>query len=384
MNLEYYAPCTLGLETTLLAELEALGAPWCREHRGGVAFGGDRRLGYLANLWLRSAIRVQEKLFQGKVRDDRDLYRLVQRVDWSKYMTLDHTLAVDASVRDSGITHSQFAARRVKDAVVDQFRDRVGARPDVDASAPDLPLKVTILRNIATIYRNMSGDSLHKRGWRPIQVVSPLNEALAAGLLIMSGWDGRSTLVDPMCGSGTFVIEAACMASGRAPGLQRMFSFETWPDLDQKLWEELRGDAQSRVLPSLDFVCEGADRHSGALALARKAAEAAGVGDLVRFTQADARDFEPAEQPVQVVANPPYGQRMGEGDDLRDSWSALGNFLHGQCRGATAHVLCGNPELPRLLGLRASRKMPVMNGPIDCRWLRYDVRSERAPARTPS
>ncbi len=378
---EYFAPCTLGLELVLRGEIDDLGASWSKEQRGGVSFGGDRRLGYLANMWLRTAIRVQEKLFQGRVRDDKELYALVQRIDWSKYMTVSHTLAVDASVRDSGITHSQYAALKVKDAVVDQFRDREGKRPNVDASEPDLPIKLVISRNIATIYRNMSGDSLHKRGWRPIQVKSPLNEATAAGLLIMSGWDRESPLVDPMCGSGTFLIEAACMATGRAPGRLRMFAFETWPDLDVPLWAQIRADEQEQIRGELPFSIEGADRHPGALAIARKAASAAGVSDLIRFTQTDARDFHPAVAPAHVVVNPPYGERVGEGDDLLDSWTALGNFLHNTCRGAIAHVLCGAPDLPRQLGLRSSRRMPVMNGPIDCRWLRYEIDRERKPRR---
>lgn len=380
-TIEYYAPCSLGMEDVLHLELEALGASRCREMRGGVAFCGDRVFGYKANLWLRTAIRVQEKVFQGKVRDDDELYNLVQRVDWSRYMSVDQTLAIDASVRDSGITHSQYAARKCKDAIVDQFRERLGKRPNVDTSEPDLPLKITILGNVATIYRNLSGDSLHKRGWRPIQVKSPLNEALAAGLLIMSRWDQRSPIVDPMCGSGTFLIEAACMATDRAPGLARMFPFETWPDFEEAAWRELRADAESRIVRELDFPIEGSDRHAGAISLAKKGAEVAGVHELIEFTVADARRFRPSVPPAAVVVNPPYGDRLGEGDDLLDTWDALGNFFHEQCRGAMAHVLCGNPDLPKRLGLRSSRKIPVKNGGIDCRWLRYEIGMERKARR---
>jgi putative N6-adenine-specific DNA methylase len=380
-NIEYYAPCPMGIEEVLLYELEELGARRCHEMRGGVAFSGDRAFGYKANLWLRTAIRVQEKIFQGKVRDDRDLYNLVQRIDWSRYMSVDQTLAIDASVRDSGITHSQYAALKCKDAIVDQFRDRYDKRPNVDTSEPDLPLKVTILGNIATIYRNLSGDSLHKRGWRPILVKSPLNEALAAGLLIMSRWDQRSPLVDPMCGSGTFLIEAACMATDRAPGLGRMFPFETWPDFEEPAWRAMRADAESRIRRELDFPIEGSDRHAGAISLAKKGAEAAGVHELVKFSVSDARRFIPTATPAAVVVNPPYGERLGEGDDLLDTWDALGNFLHEQCRGALAHVLCGNPDLPKRLGLRSSRKIPVKNGGIDCRWLRYEIGMERQERR---
>lgn len=379
MRREYFAPCTLGLEPALAWEVEGLGAEAIREQKGGVAFAGDLELGYRANLWLRTAIRVQEKLFQGRCRDDRDLYELCRRIDWAELMSLETTFAIDATVRDSGITHSKYAALRCKDAICDQFRDATGERPSVDTTAPDLPIKVAVIRNTATIYRNLSGTSLHKRGWRPIQVKSPLNESIAAGLLILSGWDQQSNLVDPMCGSGTFLIEAACMASGRAPGRLRMFAFETWPDFDEDLWETLRREARAGELDELDFCIEGADRHSGALQLAKKSAHAADVGPFIRYQHCSARDFVPAAPPAQVVVNPPYGQRLGEGQDLLDSWDELSTFLHTHCRGAHAHVLSGNKDLSRHLGLRAASRTPVRNGPIDCRWLGYEIRAERAP-----
>ncbi|MCB9871910.1 MAG: RNA methyltransferase [Planctomycetes bacterium] len=374
-QLDYFAPCPIGLENVLVGELETLGAERIRARPGGVAFCGSLQLGYAVNLWSRTAIRVQHRLHSGRAASERELYALVQEIDWLELLTVDHTLAVDASVRDSAVTHSKYAALKTKDAIVDQLRDRTGSRPNVDVTAPDLPVKVTLLRNVATIYRNLSGDSLHRRGWRPIQVKSPLNETLAAALLLSTGWDARSPLVDPMCGSATLLIEAAHLALDRAPGLLRMFAFETWPDFDANGWEAMRERAARRARTALPFPIEGADRHRGALALARKAAAAAGVADVVRLVEADAAEFVPSQPPAQVVVNPPYGQRIGEGDDLRASWSALGQFLH-RCRGATAHVLCGDPELTRHLGLRASDKLAVRNGGIECRWLRYEIREE--------
>jgi putative N6-adenine-specific DNA methylase len=370
----YFAPCTLGLEEVLAGELRELGASDIRPGRGGVAFAGDVRLGYAANLWCRTAVRIQRRLLEGPAADPEELYRLVGRVDWAERMTVDQTLAFDASVRDSGITHSRFAAQRAKDAIVDQFRERTGRRPSVDTKDPDLPLKLLIRKDRATLDLNLSGPSLHKRGWRPIQVKSPLNEALAAGLLLLSGWDRRSPLVDPMCGSGTFLVEAALMATDRAPGLSRDFAFERWPDLEAKVWRGLLDEARERARDDLPFVLEGADRHGGALALARKGAKAAGVERLVRFTRGDARDFRPENDARFVVTNPPWGERLGEGEDLKESWRALGNFLHERMGGGEAWVLSGNPQLPRLLGLKADRRIPVKAGPVDCRWLRYPVR----------
>jgi putative N6-adenine-specific DNA methylase len=368
----YFAACTLGVEEALAGELRALGAGAPEVRPGGVTFAGDVRLGYAANLWLRSAIYVQEEALRGPARSPEELYALVRGMDWSALLRVEQTLSVDAAVRDSRITHSKYAALKVKDAIVDQFRERTGRRPSVDVEAADLPLKLVIRRDEAVLYRNLSGAPLHKRGWRPALVRSPLNEATAAGLLLLTGWDRRSPLADPMCGSGTFLIEAALLAADMAPGARRVFPFETWPDFDAPAWQALRADAERRAQPSLPFVLEGADRHDGALALARRSAAAAGVAALVRFTRAQARDWAPAVPPRVVVVNPPYGERLGEGEDLVQSWRDLGSFLH-RCQGATAWVLSGNPELTRHLGLRASRKLVVRNGPIDCRWLRYDV-----------
>jgi putative N6-adenine-specific DNA methylase len=371
----YFAACTLGLEEALVSELKALGALEIQARPGGVTFGGDRRLGYAANLWLRSAIRVQEQLLLAPAGGREALYAAVASVDWRRYLGVDQTLAVDASVRDSVITHSGFAALTAKDAIVDQFRTALGRRPSVDVSAPDLPLKLVLKKDVLTLYRNLSGTSLHKRGWRPVQVKSPLNEATAAGILILSGWDRASALADPMCGSGTFLIEAALLAADRAPGLQRGFAFERWPDFDAALWSELRAQAAARARDTLPFPLEGADRHEGAVSIARQSAQAAGVAGLVRLRVAGAAEWQPACTPAVVYCNPPWGERLGEGEDLLQSWRDLGRFLHQRCAGGRAFVLCGNPELTRHLGLRAARRWPVMNGPIDCRLLEYELRA---------
>jgi putative N6-adenine-specific DNA methylase len=371
----YFAACTLGLEAALVSELTALGAQQIQQRPGGAGFTGDRRLGYAANLWLRSAIRVQEQLLLAPASDRDTLYQAVGRIDWQRYLGVEQTLAIDASVRDSGITHSGFAALTAKDAIVDQFRAALGRRPNVDTSRPDLPLKLVLKHDVLTLYRNLSGTSLHKRGWRPVQVKSPLNEATAAGILLLSGWDRASPMVDPMCGSGTFLIEAALLAADRAPGLQRGFAFERWPDFDAALWSELRAEAAGRARHRLPFALEGADRHEGAVSIARLSAEAAGVAGLLRLRVAEAAQWQPSSVPAAVFCNPPWGERLGEGEDLVGSWRDLGRFLRERCAGAHAFVLCGNAELTRHLGLRATRRWPVMNGPIECRLLEYEMRA---------
>ena len=373
--IRYYAACTLGLEEVLEKELAALGANELERRRGGVEFTGDQALGYKACLWLRSATRVQEELLRRPVRDPRELYDAVSELDWSSFMRVQQTLAVDASVKDSGITHSQYAGLVVKDAIVDQWKNKLGTRPNVDVENPDLPIKLSLRQDAMRLYRELSGESLHKRGYRPIQVKSPLNEATAAGLLLIAGYSGTGVLVDPMCGSGTFLIEAALIALDRAPGLKRRFAFENWPDLDRAAWSGLRSEARSRCKQTITARLFGADRHAGALELARLSAETAGVQDLVSFFQSSAAQFAPPETPTFVIVNPPYGERLGEGADLVASWHELGNFLHKRCAGAEAFVLCGSAELTRNLGLRSAQRWPVMNGPIECRLVRYEVRA---------
>lgn len=382
-RVEYFAPCSLGVEASLTAELTELGASEISTRPGGVSFLGDRRLGYAANLWLRSAVRVQDLLLRAPARGKDELYDAAYRVDWARYMRLDQTLAVDASVRDSELTHSNFVGLTVKDAIVDQFRARTGRRPSVNVDAPDLPLKVVLKRDGVTIWRNLSGDSLHRRGYHALQVRSPLNEATAAGLLRLTGWDRASPLVDPMCGSGTFVIEAAMLAADRAPGLARRFAFERWPDFDGETWRGLQREARARARPTLPFAIEGADRHGGAVSIAERSAHEAGVAGLVRFTVADAARWVPscaeppadgARRPFTVLCNPPYGERIGEGEDLVASWRALGRFLTERCRGAHAFVLCGNREMVRHVGLSSQRQFSVMNGQLECRLLEYDLR----------
>ena len=381
MEREYFAACTLGLEEVLAAEIKTLGGLEVRAARGGAHFRGDMALGYKANLWLRTAIRIQETLAQGKAGSRDELYELAADLDWARFMRADQTLAVDASVRDAFSTDSRFAALIVKDAIVDQFRQRVGSRPSVDRKVPDLPIKLHLRGQEATLYRDLSGASMHKRGYRPIQVKSPLNESIAAGMLLLSGWDRQGALLDPMCGSGTIAIEAAMLAGDRAPGLNRLFAFELWPDFDEDIWQDLRNDAERRAQAGTAKIppIEAADRHRGALSLARRAAESAGVARHVRFIHSEVRRLEPAARPDAVYVNPPYGNRLGGEDDLIASWRDLGQFLRTRCGGAKAFVLSGNPELTRHVGMRADRKWPLHNGPIDCRLLRYEVRSQSEP-----
>ena len=376
----YYAACTLGLENVLADELRALGAGRVEARRGGAAFTGDRRIGYAACLWLRSAVRVQEELARGPAGTREDLYDLVASIDWSRTIGPLQTLAVDGTVKDSFANDTRFPVLVVKDAVCDQFRERVNKRPDVDKERPDLRIKLVLQGDEAILYRELGGEPLHKRGYREIQHKSPLNEATAAGLLLHTEWDKKAPLCDPMCGSATFLIEAAWLATDRAPGLGRSFAFERWQDADFDAWRQLFDDAEARAsrgaanLPKL----AGNDRHPGAIAIAEQALQAAGLAGRIELRHGDCADFVPPFVTKRVVTNPPYGDRLQADDGtLNASWQALGHFLHRECEDATAWVLCGNADLTRNLGLRATIKMPVKNGPIDCRWLCYEIDSGR-------
>ncbi len=372
MRFDYFAPCTLGLEEALVTELNQLGAGAVEARRGGAAFKGDRAMGYRANMWLRTAIRVQRFIKRGPASSPEALYDLVSTINWRQMIHVDQTFAIDPSVRDSTITHSQYAAQKTKDAIVDMFRKFGPRRPSVDKRDPDIPIKLVIQRNEASLYLNLSGASLHKRGWRPVQVKSPLNEAIAAGLLILTEWDRRTPLCDPMCGSGTFLVEAAHMALDRAPGLNRKFAFERMRDFEADTWKAIRDEAEGRVKKSLSFPIMGADRHSGALKIAQDSVDNAGVSGVVDLICREVDHYRPPTKPGFVITNPPYGERLGEGEDLTESWVSLGKFLK-QCSGATAWVLSGNKELPQKLFLKSSRRIPVHNGPLDCRLLRYDI-----------
>jgi 23S rRNA G2445 N2-methylase RlmL len=372
----YYAACTLGLEAVLADELRALDAGQVEERRGGVAFTGDLALGYRACLWLRSAVRLQEELVRGPAHDREQLYELTQQVDWAQSITHLQTLAVDGSVKDSFANDTRFPVLVVKDAVCDQFREHNGQRPSVDKDRPDLRIKLVLQGGEAILYREFGGEPLHKRGYREIQHKSPLNEATAAGLLLHTDWDRQAPLCDPMCGSATFLIEAAWLAQDRAPGLGRSFAFERWRDADLGAWRQLYDDAEARAQRGAAKrlrLC-GNDRHPGAIAIAQQALANADLAGKVELRHGDAADYVPPFPVKLVLTNPPYGDRLQpEEAALAASWQALGNFLHRECQSAVAFVLCGNADLTRHLGLRASIKMPVKNGPIDCRWLRYEL-----------
>ena len=372
----FFATCGRGIEPVLADELRALGAAEVTAGRGGVHFRGDLATLYLANLWLRTAIRVLRPILEVPVTTPDELYEVVRGIEWSRYLTPEHTIAVDCNVRDSRITHSKYAALKTKDAICDQFVARCGKRPSVNVVEPMVGLNLHIFRDQAVLSLDSSGESLHKRGYRPILTKAPLNEALAAALVLLTGWNGETPFVDPLCGSGTVCIEAAWMALKRPPGLtRRRFGFMGWMDFDIALWTELRDQARRQVRKQLPAPILGSDLRKDAVAFARSNARAAGIGHLLRFHVVDVKDFQPPPgRPGTILCNPPYGERLGEEKDLESLYRKLGEVF-GRCSGWKMFVFTGNARLARHIGHKPIQQVHLFNGKIPCRLLEYAAKT---------
>lgn len=370
----FFATCARGLEPLLAAELAALEAESIEPGRGGVSFTGPSSLAYRANLHLRTAVRVLQPLLEAPVGSTDELYEVIRDFPWEEQMTLEQTLAVDANVRDSAITHSQYAARRVKDAICDRFRDRTGARPSVDTERPGLPLNLHVSRGRMILSADTSWDTLHKRGYRPIQNRAPLNEALAAGLLLHLGYDGSTPLVDWMCGSGTFCIEAAWIAQRRAPALTRKwFGFFGRPDFDRRAWTTIRDEARVEVRSAIPHPPRGSDVRRDALEFAEGNAKAAGVGHLAKFEKLELGEARPlpGEPPGLLVCNPPYGERLGEEEELFPLYRSIGQYFGEHWPGWRLAVFTSNPRLAKRIGRPVVKASPFFNGALECRLLEF-------------
>ncbi len=372
----FFASCAPGLEPVLLAECRALRLSRVEGQVGGVRFEGPVPDGWRAVLHLRTATRVYRRVARFPAADPGDVYRGALEVAWDRHIGPGQTFAVDAKVSRSARAHSGFLALRVKDAVADWFRERHGTRPDVDAASPDVPIAAYVHRDVCTLSLDLAGRPLHRRGYRVATVPAPLAETLAAGLVALSGWDRRSPLLDPFCGSGTILIEAALLASNTAPGLLGQgFAFERHPGFDPGRWEEMREAARSAVREPRKVILRGGDADPEAVGAARRNIEAAGLGGLVEVEVADARDFAPRKGwGAFVVSNPPYGVRLDEVETLVPLYEAFGRVLRERCAGYHVHLLLAGRRLARALGLRPERYRRLTNGGLACRLVRYRIR----------
>jgi putative N6-adenine-specific DNA methylase len=370
----FFATTFKGLEEVLAGEVAALGGEDVAITAGGVSFSGDLALCYRANLWLRSANRVVTLLSEFSAPTPAALYEGTREIPWTDLFPPERTIAVDANVRESGITHSHFAAQKTKDAIVDGFRDATGRRPDVDTVSPDVRIVVRIVRDACSVSLDTSGESLNRRGYRSAPTEASLKETLAAGLILLAGWQGEQPLIDPACGAGTIPIEAALIAGNVAPGgYGRPFGFQRLNGYDRKRWEALLSEAREAARHPLPVRIEGSDISPAAVSGAVKNAANAKLSERILFSARSIRNFSPGEGPGMIVCNPPYGARLPGGAQAEAFYREMGEALKKRCRGWTAYLLSGNPAVTKFLGLKSSRKFPVMNGPIDCRLLKYDL-----------
>ena len=367
---EYFVTCSPGLEPVLHREVRALGFSKVEQQVGGVKFLGTMLDAWRANLELRTAIRVLRRLERFSCPDDKTLYETAKAIDWSQFLASEGTFFVDAQCRESALDHSQFIAQRTKDAVVDSLRGASGERPSVAKDDADLRIHVHLWRDRCTLSVDTSGDSLHKRGWRKYQGFAPVSETIAAAVVLQSAWNQRAPLVDPFCGSGTILMEAAMIASGMAPGLFRVFGFEKWPGHDAWAWAKFRADSKSRIKMPKKLKLIGCDHEHKHISGAKKNAESVGLEDNFSFEVADALDF-PWKKGwgATVVCNMPYGVRVGSPEELDQLHKEFGASLRANCSGYDFSILVGTRQFAHLLGFQKWESMPIQNGSLQCRLL---------------
>ncbi len=378
----YIAKTFHGLESVLARELNELGATEVQELNRAVSFRADLSLLYRANMALRTALRIMYPLAVEKVRNQDMLYQLAHQINWQRWFTPNNTFAVYAVVnKNPAFTNTQFVALKVKDAIVDQFRRLKGERPSVSKERPDVEVHVHIYEEQCTISIDCSGAALFKRGYRSGGHPAPLNEVMSAGLVLLSGWDQNSPFVDFMCGSGTIVTEAALLACRKAPNVHRStFGFHHWKNFDAQIFEEQRQALLDQEIEWEHWVY-GSDIEPRAIAEARKNAVNAGVDDVLRLSLIDFRDRPvPAGQGT-IVINPPYGERL-QPDELNLLYKRIGDTFKQNFAGYTAWILSSNSDAAKAVGLRASKRLVLFNGPLECRFLRYDLYAGKAEEKT--
>lgn len=369
----FFAATAKGVEQVLAEEMKTIGLTVEAVEKGGVRFLGDMADCYRANLWLRTASRILMPLTEFSADSPDSLYDGVRSVPWHRHLNPEMTLAVECNLRDSAMTHSGFVALKVKDAIVDAIRDKCGRRPNVSPRDPDLLVNVHLARNRCTVSLDTSGAGLDRRGYRTEAGVAPLRETLAAALVDLTGWNGTVPLVDPMCGSGTIVIEAALKALCRAPGLLRQFGFQRWPEFHQDVWRRIVDEARGVQKPSVSVPLMGYDRSARTLEYASRNCRRAGVERWVKFSRGDISKLEPPPQPGILLFNPPYGRRIGEEEELKTLYRQIGDVMKQRCAGYTAWLFTGSAELAKSVGLKASRRIVLYNGPLECRLLKYEL-----------
>ena len=376
MNHHYFSPCPRGLETLLAEDFAAAGASHIQMVAGGVSGQGDLATAYRLNLESRIATRVLRRLASADYRGEADIYRLAYDVAWSRLFSVDRSIRVYVTAIRSPLKSLEFITLKVKDAVCDRFRAEIGRRPSVNTREPEIRIHLFLTDHQATLYLDTSGEPLYMRGHKLAKIGAPLKENLAAGILRLSGWTPQKPLLDPMCGSGTFLLEAAQMALNDAPGLSRdpgEFGFERLADFDAGLWRQLQREAAEQRREASALAIYGSDVSADAIARSAQNLAHAGLDGLIRLERADILACRaPAESGI-LVANPPYGERLGSEDELASFYPALGDALKKNFAGWSCWLLSADTRLPKLLGLRVGRKIPLFNGALECRVYNVEI-----------
>ncbi len=401
-TLHCFAPCARGLERALSEEITRVGGQIDAVVNAGVMFSGDRAVAYAVNLHSRLASRVLMRVAQGRYRDDDDLYRLANRCEWERWFDVKRTLRIDINAIRSPLRSLNFATLRLKDGVVDRFRTRTGVRPSIDTTRPDVRIFGFLDERGATLYLDLSGEPLFKRGWRSERDdkgEAPLKENLAAGLLALCGWQPDTPLYDPFCGSGTIVIEAAQQALGIAPGIAREFGFQRLLDFDESAWSRLRADAQQTARKARDTAAglsiAASDIDDSAIAQTERNAQRAGLPPgLLKLARCDFRDATPpSERPGMMLTNPPYGERLALRGPARrgsrivtassgdEAWRTIGDTLKQRFGGWSLWMLTSDLTLPARLGMKERRRTPLWNGALECRLFGFEIFAEGAVPR---
>lgn len=371
-NTEFIATTFFGLEDILYNELEELGAEKLNKLNRAVAFQGSTAMLYKTNLHLRTAIKILKPIAKFRVFDQKSLYKGIRSIDWSKYMDNHTTFAIDTAVSSKHFNHSGFVALKSKDAIADQFRSRTGKRPSVDLKNPAVSINIHLAGENCTVSINTSGNALFKRGYRTQTGIAPLNEALAAGMIQLSGWDKKSPLLDPMCGSGTLPIEAALYARSIAPGLFRKnFGFQKLPDFDPRLWKLIKDQAEQQIRP-LKAPIFASDISNKALALTRQNIENASLAGKIDIAQHKFEELKPPAPEGWIVVNPPYDERL-KNQNIDELYAEIGSRLKHHFDGYQVWLLSSNTQALKHIGLRPSGKKILYNGALECRFLKYSM-----------
>lgn len=371
-SFEIVAKTIFGLEDVLAKEIKAIGGKDIQKLNRAIKYRGDKRVLYKSNLHLRTAIKILKPIDRFMAFDEIALYKKIKRIDWTKFLTVDQTFAIDGTTHGNTFTHSKYVALKVKDAIADHFREKFDKRPSVNTKSPDLRINIQIADKQCIVSLDSSGESLNKRGYRVGQNDAPINEVLAAGMIALSGWKGNKPFLDPMCGSGTIAIEAAMIANNIAPGRNRQFTFEMWSDFDQSLWKALKEEATQKITKNPCFIT-GRDVDRSVIKIAEENARKAGVDHKVTFKTVDFTKSSWEREPGIIVINPPYGERLKEREEIIPFYGEIGSKLKHSYENFDAWIISSNLRGLKFVGLKPSKKIKLYNGSLECSFNKYEL-----------